>query len=108
MSWHKLVERDDWGSVTVHIGGPVVKGTNLPLEQCPPALSAGEYKVCWPDGQEEILQVVMKRYHVTIGDMGHDYDVSGEKPYFKVNIKGASTEIYAPKLGVEVWREEKQ
>lgn len=65
MSWHKLIERNDWESVTVHIGGPVVGGrfkTNLELKACKPALKAGEYKVRWPDGKEESLRVKMNSY----------------------------------------------
>lgn len=109
MSWHKLIERNDWESVTVHIGGPVVGGrfkTNLELKACKPALKAGEYKVRWPDGKEESLRVKMNSYTTSYDDMGHTYEASGEKPYFIVPLHGKNIPIYAMKLPIEVWRDE--
>jgi hypothetical protein len=105
MSWKRLVERNDWESITVHIGGPVVRGTNLPLEKCPLALKAGEYKVRWSNGVAETLTVIMKPYTEVYGDMGHDYEAYGEKPYFQFVHNGTKQSVYAPKLNVEVWDE---
>jgi hypothetical protein len=96
--------RNDWENITVHIGGRDV--TNLPLEKCPPILKKGQYKVLWPNGNEETLEVVMRKYYETVHDMGHEYPVSGEKPYFRFFFNGAKQEVYAPNLGVKVWKDE--
>ncbi len=108
MAWHKLVVRNNWEYITVHIGGPVVGGkfgTVLDDSECPPKLKAGPYQVQWPDGRVETLMVKMHRYTESYDDMGHTYCVSGEKPYFQVTLNGAKLEVYAPELGVKVWRD---
>lgn len=107
MAWHKLKAMDDWGSITVHIGAPKLSsaGTWDSRKSTTPKLEAGEYKVRWPNGKEEILEVIMRHYNTTVGDMGHEYGVSGWKPYFAYYINGARIEVYAPHLGVEVWRD---
>lgn len=108
MSWHKLVLRNDWENITVHIGGPVTGGrfgTNLSLDECPPVLESGTYRVRWPDGTIEELPVIMRGYTHTVSDMGHEYTVSGRRPYFVMKHKGTAVRTRAEELGVEVWRE---
>jgi len=110
MSWVKLVERNDWESITVHLGGPLRGGkfnTNLDLKDCPPVMKAGKYRVKWSDGVEEVLQVVMRPYSATVYDMGHEYETGGKKPYFIIKDQHDNKhEIYAPELNVKVWRPE--
>jgi hypothetical protein len=107
--WHRLIQRDDWGAITVHIGGPIVGGayqTTLPLKKCPPILESGDYRVRWPSGFIETLSVEMRTYHTMVSDMGHDYGVTGKRPYFVLLMHGARFLVNVMDLSVEVWRED--
>ena len=107
MGWHKLKQMDDWGSISVHIGAPSLSsyGTWSRKNGDTPELRKGDYKVQWPDGSEETLEVAMFPYKDQVGDMGHYNWVYGQKPYFKIQHKGATQYVYAPDLGVMVWRD---
>ena len=111
MSWHKLKEMNDWGSVYVLIGRPHLSkfGTwSFHNEDGPkgtPFLKAGEYLVQFPNGEEAKLRVIMKAHSEEVGDMGHNYTVSSQVPYFVVDVHGQWTRVRATELDVKVWRD---
>lgn len=102
MAFDKLVEHNDWEYITVYIGGNAARAGLAALY---PVMKAGEYEVQWPDGKVETLRVKMHKYTQEYDDMGHTYSTSGEKPYFQLKVNGSKVEVYAPRLGVKVWRD---
>jgi hypothetical protein len=85
MKWVKIVEKDNWGSLTTTVGGK--------------PLVPGQYWVKWPDESESMVEIVKKPYHTTVYDMGHDSNVTTERFYLETYKRGLKLLVPVADLG---------
>ena len=111
MGWHKLERGNDWGHRKVLMGPRHMSNAGtwgVSNEDGPdgtPFLGAGDHRFRFPNGQELVLNVRMESYTERVGDMGHDYDVSGHYPRVTVEVNGAQFTADPVALHLEVWRD---
>lgn len=86
---------NDWGNDATFIGPN--KPRQWDTHDIDRQSSVGDiriYRPCrltvrWPDGTEEEVEVSIKRTTTTVGDMGHYYDVSSNRPVIVRSVNGA-------------------
>jgi len=107
--WAELTYGNDWGRRYVLMGPRHMSkaGTwGVSHERTPVLDKAGDYRFLWPDGHEETIAVQMLPYSDTVGDMGHDYNVSGHEPFIARIEHGMEFLVPVRTLcgkGVKIW-----
>lgn len=103
--WVKPTQMNDWGYLTVHLGQPSLSafGTWNHRTSDVPVMPPGTYRVRWPDGTEETVDVYLREVTTRVSDHGHSYTVRSQVPHLTVSYHGLEQKLPLTKTGVEVW-----
>jgi hypothetical protein len=85
----RLEAGNDWGHVYFALPGKAKTAHGTCSSSLGLALPPGrEVRVRWPDGSESVETIATKSFRVDVGDMGHNYSFTDERPGFLVTTRG--------------------